>query len=342
VAWVFGVDPRNFADAAQGFGHGFAAGAAKGAAILAKGVEAAAEQAYALATDSKARAAAGQRLVQGAEAVGTFSAGVIHDPGGAVSEAAGAVQRGASAVADAAEGAFGAYKTAAASGAGAEFLGEALGESAVLAVGAVAPGGGEAEAGVLAAEGTEALGAGAAELTESLAAGQGATLGTGSGAAEAGEAKAAEIELDRLAEGAMDERAMTVRQSPAEINAVIQKNLRSPEKGLRLEGEIGKLIADERFSVLSAGRQVGLNGSTGEIDLETDEAIIECYSASNGKLAQIKKLVRDAAMNPSGKPVVLYAPSYGGMAARDIVAAGAMVAKTPDELVAILKSLRGK
>jgi len=140
----------------------------------------------------------------------------------------------------------------------------------------------------------------------------------------------------------LDERAMTVRQSPAEIDAVIQKNLRSPEKGLRLEGEIGKLIADERFSVLSAGRQVGLNGSTGEIDLETDEAIIECYSASNGKLAQIKKLVRDAAMNPSGKPVVLYAPSYGGMAARDIVAAGARVAKTPDELVAILKSLRGK
>jgi hypothetical protein len=197
VISVFGGDPRDFVDAAERFGKGLAEGTARGAAVLAKGVEAAARQGYALATDSDARAAAGRSLVQSTEAAGSLAAGVINDPGGAVTKAAEAVQHEASAVTDAVEGAYGAYKTAAASGAGAEFLGEALGEGAVFAGGALVPGGGEAEAGMLAAEGVEAAGAGAAELTEGLAAADGGALESGAGAADAGN-----IELDKLASGA--------------------------------------------------------------------------------------------------------------------------------------------
>src|SRR5207248_2131553 len=58
-------------------------------------------------------------------------------------------------------------------------------------------------------------------------------------------------------------------------------------------------------------RQVGPNGATGEVDVETTRAIIEVTTRRTGKLKQIQKLLSHPDMNPLGKPVILFAPNYG-------------------------------
>ena len=98
-----------------------------------------AEGAYSLATSADARQQAANTVVQDAKAVGQFAQTAVTDP----SKAAGQVS---SAVSGAWNQVSTAYQQAAAQGHGAEFIGKAFGQGAVLVGTAVIPGGAEAEA----------------------------------------------------------------------------------------------------------------------------------------------------------------------------------------------------
>jgi hypothetical protein len=54
-----------------------------------------------------------------------------------------------------------------------------------------------------------------------------------------------------------------------------------------------------------------------------------------GKLAQITRLISDKAINPQGKPVVVYGPNLGIHATRTLQKAGATVVRTLDELLKV-------
>jgi hypothetical protein len=64
------------------------------------------------------------------------------------------------------------------------------------------------------------------------------------------------------------------------------------------------------FNVIGFNRGFGPNNSIGEIDVETSQAIIEVTVAKSGKLGQVSNFIGNATFNPSGKPVILYAPNY--------------------------------
>ncbi len=78
---------------------------------------------------------------------------------------------------------------------------------------------------------------------------------------------------------------------------------------------------------------MGINGSIGEIDVETANVIIEVTTQTSRKLKQIKKLRSNLDLNPLSKAVILYAPNYKLTAAQDIINVGAYVVRTLDELL---------
>lgn len=96
-----------------------------------------------------------------------------------------------------------------------------------------------------------------------------------------------------------------------------------------------------RDDIVAFQRKVGPNGSIGEIDVETNNIIIEVTSSPKGKLPQITKCLSDKNINPAGKKVILYAPNCGKFAIRDIIRAGAFVAQNEAELLALIASLGG-
>ena len=98
-----------------------------------------AQGAYSLATSADARRQAVNTVVQDAQAVGQFAQTAVTDPGKAAGQVGGAVSGAWNQVSTA-------YQQAAAQGHGAEFIGKAFGQGAVLVGTAVIPGGAEAEA----------------------------------------------------------------------------------------------------------------------------------------------------------------------------------------------------
>lgn len=98
----------------------------------------------------------------------------------------------------------------------------------------------------------------------------------------------------------------------------IEQALRSSDPDRVLEGEIAMAVAGD---VVDFNRKVGPNGATGEVDVETNRAIIEVTTRRTGKLKQIQKLLSHSNMNPLGKPVILFAPHYGRTAAQDMESA---------------------
>ena len=75
---------------------------------------------------------------------------------------------------------------------------------------------------------------------------------------------------------------------------------------------------------------------SGEIDFEVPRALIEVTVKKNDKLGQITKYFTPL-FNPNGKPVILYAPKYGGAASRDIDRAGALIVRALADLIALVK-----
>ena len=116
----------------------------------------------------------------------------------------------------------------------------------------------------------------------------------------------------------------------------IAQALQSSEPDRVLEGEVARAVAGD---LVDFNRKVGPNGATGEVDVETSRAIIEVTTRRTGKLKQVQKLLSHPDMNPSGKPVILFAPNYGRSATEDIINAGAIVVRTQEELLSVLATL---
>jgi len=113
----------------------------------------------------------------------------------------------------------------------------------------------------------------------------------------------------------------------------IEQALQSSDPDRVLEGEVAKAVGDD---LVDFNRKVGPNGATGEVDVETRKAVIEVTTRRMGKSKQIKKLLSNSDLNPSGKPVILFAPYYGRAAIRTITDAGAIVVRTMQELLEVL------
>jgi len=127
-----------------------------------------------------------------------------------------------------------------------------------------------------------------------------------------------------------------------DLTPAIHEALASADEGTQLEGQVAQGLKDAGFNLQGFQAEVGPNGSIGEKDIETSEAIIETTVSSSGKLSQVTKLMSNPEMNPSGKPVILYAPNYGGAATNSITQGGAYVAKNMQELTDLLRMLGGK
>jgi hypothetical protein len=113
----------------------------------------------------------------------------------------------------------------------------------------------------------------------------------------------------------------------------IEQALQSSDPDKVLEGEVAKAVGND---LVDFNRKVGPNGATGEVDVETRKAVIEVTTRRMGKSKQIKKLLSNSALNPLGKPVILFAPHYGRAAIRTITDAGAIVVRTMQELLEVL------
>jgi len=125
-------------------------------------------------------------------------------------------------------------------------------------------------------------------------------------------------------------------ESPAERANRVEQALRSNDPDTVLEGRVAKAVAAD---LVDFNRKVGPEGAIGEVDVETRKAIIEVTTRRSGKSRQMRKLLANPAMNPAGKPVILFAPNYGPHATRNISEFGVVVVRTIEELLGVLLQL---
>jgi hypothetical protein len=97
-------------------------------------------------------------------------------------------------------------------------------------------------------------------------------------------------------------------------------------------------IKDAGIDIIGYNTKLGPNASIGEIDIETPNAIVEVTVQKGGKLTQIRELMGNPQLNPTGKPIILYAPNYLRTAGKAVSDAGGSVARTPEELINLLRS----
>lgn len=136
------------------------------------------------------------------------------------------------------------------------------------------------------------------------------------------------------------------------------KSIQTPEEKLRIRNRIRRMLqvgsegdkfeANTAQSLLARGFQILKyrweyilsTGARGEIDIETPEAMIEVTIGAEGKQSQALGY-KDPSVNPSGKPVIVYAPNYSAGAARQLANNGISVARDLDALANMLHALRG-
>jgi hypothetical protein len=125
-------------------------------------------------------------------------------------------------------------------------------------------------------------------------------------------------------------------ESPAERANRVEQALRSNDPDTVLEGRVAKAVEAD---LVAFNRKVGPEGAIGAVDVETSKAIIEVTTRRSGKSRQIRKLLADPAMNPAGKPVIVFAPNYGPHTTRNIAELGVVVVRTIEELLGVLLRL---
>ena len=107
-------------------------------------------------------------------------------------------------------------------------------------------------------------------------------------------------------------------------------------KEMELEAEAG-LLARMYSRVLKFREPVvDENGvEKGELDVETPGAIIEAKSGNTmkGQLTNLQRYLTDPYLNPSKKPVIVYAPNIGQRAAQQLTNMGFYVAQNQDQLI---------
>jgi hypothetical protein len=206
---------RTVADFDKGVFEGVVGGAERMATGVVHLAEAAGKEVYALATDPKAGEQALNRVEGSLEARARFEAEMLTDPGRAAAEAGDAAVSIATAAGRMAAKAYGEYEQAAAAGHGGEFIGEAVGEGAVLVAGAVLTDGASvpAEGGAVAAE----VGEGASVLGEvGEASGGGSTLGKVADVASSAGKDAAPLPQETTGSAMEDAGRAATKASPTE------------------------------------------------------------------------------------------------------------------------------
>ncbi len=76
-----------------------------------------------------------------------------------------------------------------------------------------------------------------------------------------------------------------------------------------------------------------------DVDIETDKAVIEVTTGRKRKIEQFDILRSNTYLNPSGKLVILFAPTYKKFVLANVLAAGYRVARSDQELLNITQSL---
>src|SRR5579863_7885083 len=114
----------------------------------------------------------------------------------------------------------------------------------------------------------------------------------------------------------------------------ILKMFDSTDPGVHTEGEMALITRMEGYDVVNLNQKInGPEGTVGEIDAETQGAILEAKSGdswSSKNTEQIQKLLNNPQLNPSGKPVIIYAPNFSDANVARAEAAGAIVARNED------------
>lgn len=135
----------------------------------------------------------------------------------------------------------------------------------------------------------------------------------------------------------ISEKIIKIKRKVA-LKIKIKKALVSSDPDIRLEGQVAQKVGKrtERFQeeVIVDGRRIG------EIDIETDKAIIEVTSGEgNHKVKQMRKLINNSDINPTGKKVVLYSPNITSGRAKAIENIGGRVIRSLDELEVYLGAM---
>ncbi len=121
-----------------------------------------------------------------------------------------------------------------------------------------------------------------------------------------------------------------------EIDAALQSGI----SGTYLEGEVADILRKNGKNIVSFQRkETNFGVGIGDVDIETDNAIIEVTQQKQNKLGQLRKLQIDSQLNPSGKPIILYGPYYKSSGVSSTRAAGFLVAQNFQELLDILANL---
>lgn len=126
----------------------------------------------------------------------------------------------------------------------------------------------------------------------------------------------------------------TCNPTDEELLSAYETAIATNNADTELEAEAG-LLARMYSTVLKFQEKLGTRGDLGEIDVETPGAIIEVKNTGNmrGYMDQIQKLMTDPNRNPSGKPVILYAPGIGDRVTQQLESMGVYVARNQDQLI---------
>ncbi len=130
------------------------------------------------------------------------------------------------------------------------------------------------------------------------------------------------------------------RPSGTVPRSLVDAALNSGNAGTILEGK----VANHLYGQLTAfqWKWIGPNNlPIGETDVEVAQAIISCTVGKGNKVDQITKEITNLVINPTGKKVILYAPNMKFNAISSITQAGGVVARSLEELDALLIKFGG-
>ncbi|MBC6477468.1 MAG: hypothetical protein GDA56_06420 [Hormoscilla sp. GM7CHS1pb] len=135
--------------------------------------------------------------------------------------------------------------------------------------------------------------------------------------------------------------------SPVDINEAIENATASPDPDKQLEATVARYLQQEgctviRFNALfySINPRTGGQNPIGEIDVEVNEAILEVTNKTGRKAGQVQKLITYPTLNPTGKPVILYAPNITLGAGEAVTIIGGIVVRDQSQLLKEMQKLR--
>ncbi|HEU5002316.1 MAG TPA: WXG100 family type VII secretion target [Actinomycetota bacterium] len=149
-----------------------------------------------------------------------------------------------------------------------------------------------------------------------------------------------EAEESKPKKAGRDEPIQSV-QEKVRIRARIDRQLAAGTADEKFEAGVAKHVLAEGFPILKfRSLFVTSEGEGGEIDFETNEAIVEVTRSPNGKVSQTRKY-QDPLVNPTHKAVIVFSPTYANQAAADLAEQGVFVVRDMNQLINLLHELRG-